>query len=380
MNHGQTSLLVIQPTPFCNIDCSYCYLPQRSLNKRLSFEHAETIFKKLFSFPTIRDCVTVVWHAGEPLVLPIEYYERMFKMVKCLAPPNLQIRHDIQTNGTLISRQWCDFIKKWDVNIGVSIDGPAELHNIYRKQRDGSGSFERAHQGMRLLQQAGIPFHLISVLTVESMQEPEKLLQFYSDNGVEYVCFNIEEQEGANNRSKLVESQTADALYRTFLARFVELAVAAERHFGIRELENAIGAIRALDCTRNGQAEPFRIVSVDCDGNISTFSPELLGLQHETYGSFCFGNLLEDSFDEIADRIEKSRLYADIEAGISRCAEACAYYKLCGGGSPSNKIYENGTAASTETTYCRAFQRSIDVTLDFIDRIPLSLVHSGNSR
>ncbi|WP_399499048.1 radical SAM protein, partial [Streptomyces sp. P17] len=76
MEYCQTSLLVLQPTPFCNIDCTYCYLPHRSSKKRLTFELAEIIFKKLLAFPTIGESVTIVWHAGEPMVLSVSYYER----------------------------------------------------------------------------------------------------------------------------------------------------------------------------------------------------------------------------------------------------------------------------------------------------------------
>lgn len=374
MDYCQTGLLVVQPTPFCNIDCSYCYLPHRSVKKQLSFESAEIVFKKLLSFPTVRDAITIVWHAGEPLVLPTTYYERMFELVKGVAPPDLQICHSLQTNGTLITEEWCAFIKKWDINIGVSIDGPRDLHDIYRKQRNGKGSFERAYQGLRTLQRAGVPFHVISVLTVESMQEPEKLLEFYVENGVEYVCFNIEEQEGANTRSRLVESMSPGACYRSFLERFNELAMERQQYIGIREVDSSLRAIQGHGKpVRNEQTEPFRIISVDCEGNVSTFSPELLGQQHERYGSFCFGNLLEHDFEEIAARVESSKLYADIKEGIRQCREACAYYGVCGGGAPSNKIYENGSAASTETVYCRAYMRGIDAVLDLMERIPQDL-------
>ncbi|MGH6712577.1 MAG: hypothetical protein ACREEK_26900, partial [Bradyrhizobium sp.] len=124
---------------------------------------------------------------------------------------------------------------------------------------------------------------------------------------------------------------------------------------------------------RNDQNEPFRIISIDCDGNLSTFSPELLGLEHKRYGSFCFGNLVNDNFEEIAARLYGSPLYADITSGVRQCADTCGYYGLCGGGAPSNKIFENGSAATTETAYCRTFMRSVDVVLDLIERLPPDL-------
>lgn len=206
------------------------------------------------------------------------------------------------------------------------------------------------------------------------MAEPEKMLNFYLENAIDHVCFNIEEQEGLNSKSKLVGSRSPDVRYREFLERFIHLSLQRNEPILIREVENSIRSIQAHGKgMRNQQAEPFAIVSVDCDGNLSTFSPELLGLEHEIYGSFCFGNLLQHDFDEIASCISASRLYADIQAGVRRCADTCAYYGLCGGGAPVNKIYENGSAATTETVYCRTLMRSVDIVLDLMERIPPDL-------
>src|SRR5215813_809863 len=155
----RTDLLVIQPTPFCNIDCSYCYLPHRTSKKRMTLELAEKVFGRLFEFPTISETVGVVWHAGEPMVLPVSYYEDMFSLVQRLAGSKIEVQHSFQTNGTLISDAWCDFIGKWRVNVGLSIDGPAEFHNLNRKYRNGAGSFEHAERGMRRLQERDIPFY-----------------------------------------------------------------------------------------------------------------------------------------------------------------------------------------------------------------------------
>lgn len=372
-DRAKTRLLVVQATPFCNIDCAYCYLPNRVKKTRLSFELAERIFGRLFCFPTIRDDVTVVWHAGEPLVLPPGYYEKMFRLIRRLAPSDLVIRHSFQTNGTLITDQWCRLIRDWDVNVGVSIDGPRDIHDLYRKRRDGSGSFDQAWRGLQLLQSQQIPFHVISVLTLESMACPDRMFEFYAESGITDICFNVEEQEGANTASRLMGSGAADVVFKAFLARFVDLAIQHRPDIFIREVEHRIGAISspARDDPVNQQNEPFSIVSVDCDGNVSTFSPELLGLQHEKYGSFTFGNLAQDDFDTIWRRVIQSPLYADIQAGVRSCQEGCSYFGICGGGAPANKIYENGSAASMETAYCRIhYKATTDLVLDLIDRLP----------
>jgi uncharacterized protein len=281
------------------------------------------------------------------------------------------VKHSFQTNGTLITNDWCDLISKWKVNLGLSIDGPAEFHDLFRKMRNGSGSFAAAARGLKLVQEHEIPFYVISVLTLASVRHPEKLFEFYDAAGINDVCFNIEEKEGINTSSDVVDSAEFIALYKKFLERFFELAVQREKKMVVREFENTLHSIQGYGRSlANQQADPFAIVSVDCDGNLSTFSPELLGMEHPGYASFNFGNLLTDDFETIARRVEESKLYADIRAGIERCSKECQYYKLCGGGPPANKIYENDSADSTETVYCRTQQVAVDIVLDLLERIP----------
>jgi uncharacterized protein len=369
--HWRTELLVIQPTPFCNIDCSYCYLPHRTSKQRMSLELAEQIFSRLLTFPTIQDTVGLVWHAGEPMVLPVAYYEDMFALVQRLAGPKLDVLHSIQTNGTLLTDDWCDLIGKWRVNLGLSIDGPKQFHDLNRKYRNGSGSFDHAARGLRRLKERGLPFYVISVLTLASLREPDKMFDFYVENGIDNICFNIEEKEGNHTTSDLVDSREFGELYRAFLGRFFDLAARRGQKMVIREFETPFRAIQHHGTPlSNQQAEPMSIVSVDVAGNLSTFSPELLGMEHAAYGSFTFGNVITDDFETIAKRIEDSKVYTDIRAGIERCSRECKYYKLCGGGPPANKIYENNTANSTETVYCRSYQIAVDAVLDVIETKP----------
>ena len=367
----KTALLVIQPTPFCNIDCAYCYLPHRSSKQRMSLEVAENIFERLFRFPTIRESVDLVWHAGEPLVLPISYYEEMFTLIQRLAGPHLKINHAFQTNATLITDDWCELIKKWDVNLGMSIDGPEEFHDLNRKYRNGSGSFAAAHRGLQIVKKNDLPFHLISVLTTASMRAPDKMFEFYERENVPYVCFNIEEKEGTHKTSDVIDGPRFDPSYRAFLARFFELIAQRGSPMMVREFEAALDFIQGYaKGIRSVENEPFMIISVDCEGSMSTFSPELLAVDHPNYGKFTFGNVIKDDFETISKNIDESKTYIDIRAGVKKCKQECQYFNMCGGGAPANKIFENHTADSTETGYCRAHQVGINLLLDLIERVP----------
>jgi len=102
----------------------------------------------------------------------------------------------------------------------------------------------------------------------------------------------------------------------------------------------------------NMEADPFGMINVDCFGNFSSFSPELLGQPTEKYGSFNFGSLLAGTLFDATQNASFQHVLADIEAGNKKCAETCQFYQYCGGSSPSNKYYENGTFDSTETRQC----------------------------
>ena len=102
-------LVVIQPTPFCNIDCRYCYLPDRSNKAVVSEETLGNFFSQIFASGWLRDGLSVVWHAGEPMVLPIDFYRRAFRLIDSMKPPDVALTHAFQTNGTLIDDAWCAF-------------------------------------------------------------------------------------------------------------------------------------------------------------------------------------------------------------------------------------------------------------------------------
>ncbi len=138
--HPTIETVVVQPTPFCNIQCSYCYLPQRNLKTVMGQSTIALLFAKIFASGWTSQGLTVIWHAGEPLVVPISFYQTAFAAIEAARPASLQLRHSFQTNGMLITPEWCELFKQWDVGVGVSIDGPKHLHDAHRVTRSGGGS------------------------------------------------------------------------------------------------------------------------------------------------------------------------------------------------------------------------------------------------
>ena len=364
-------LLVIQPTPFCNINCKYCYLPDRNLKAVVAQQTLVNLFSQVFASGWVQDCLSVVWHAGEPMVLPISFYCNAFEVIERLKPVNLSVRHSFQTNGTLIDQAWCEFFIREGVNVGISIDGPKHLHDRNRLTRSGRGTFDKTIAGIRLMRRNGVPFHVISVLSLASMAAPREMFDFYIEEGIEEVCFNVEESEGDHISQSFAELEVEAAYYR-FLSEFWRLSTAAPGELTfIREIDNAIQqVIRPQDAPFGNQlSEPFAVLSMDCAGNISTFSPELLGLKNPDYGDFLLGNINRDPLLELPHRPSFLRMLRDIRTGVEMCRQRCEYFSVCGGGEPVNKLAENGTFASTETAYCRLTRmRATDLVLNALER------------
>jgi uncharacterized protein len=365
-------LLVVQPTPFCNIDCRYCYLPDRNSKSVVARQTLHNLFSQVFASGWIGDYLSVVWHAGEPMVLPIDFYRDAFRMIDRLKPADVVVTHSFQTNGTLIDQAWCAFFADEPVGVGVSIDGPKHFHDRHRLTRAGRGTFDRTIAGIRLLRRHQVPFHVISVLSAASMAAPHEMFDFFVQEGIERVCFNVEESEGDHVSESFREAGIEAGYYR-FLSEFWRLSAAAPGKITfIREIEDAIQqVIRPADAPfRNRLVEPFSITSMDWAGNISTFSPELLGLKNSAYKDFILGNIDRDLLVDLPRRPNFTRMLADIEAGVELCRERCEYFSVCGGGEPVNKLAENGSFASSETTYCRLTKmRATDLVLDALERV-----------
>src|SRR5262249_29556844 len=244
--------------------------------------------------------ITVLWHAGEPLAAPISFYEQAFATVEELRPSSIMVKHSFQTNGTLVDKDWCKLFLKWDVGVGVSIDGPRELHDRNRKTRSGKGTFEATMAGIRCLHDNGVPFHALSVLSRDSLAMPDELLDFYIGAGIDHVCFNVEESEGTYV-SELFQSADLRDRYASFLRRFWHRARASGKIRFVREIDQALPKVFRPEGLSfpNIQTLPLAMLNVDSHGNVSSFSPELLGMKDARYGDFLLGNILRDSLADI---------------------------------------------------------------------------------
>ena len=369
MTDSSIQLLFLQPTPYCNIDCKYCYLPDRSTKDRMSGETLRKVFADLISSPRLGQRLDVLWGGGEPLVLPIEYYEEALAIIKGHSLPTMVIEHYIQTNGILLNDDWCEFFKTAGIKINVSIDGPQETHDANRLGRQGEPTFAETMAGIRCLQRHGIDFAVTSLLNAASLDKAREMHDFYSGEGFNKICFNIEEIEGSHRNSSL-QGPEQETRFRNFMREFRDLVTESKSALHIREFDQMLRAIVDPPASgiRNILIEPLAVLSVDWRGRFSTFSPEFLGQSHPRYGDFVIGDV-EAGLDAALGSERFRQLSAEVGEGVTNCRGSCEYFSLCGGGSPVTKLYENGSVASAETMSCRLRIKAVaDLALESVGR------------
>jgi uncharacterized protein len=315
---------------------------------------------------------SVVWHAGEPLAAGTKFYRDADAAIRKQLPADIQFKHCLQTNGTLINQEWCELFQELKINVGVSVDGPAVLNDKYRVDRRGKGSLAQIERGMRFLQEADISFHTISVVTKDAVTEPDAIFHYLYQWRPECIGFNVEEIEGVHASSSF-ESVT-EAEFGQFMMRMHELSFEVGEPNLVRELQHAhhavIGSLRKLPQISGMESHPLAIINVDVDGNFSSFSPELLGMKHESYGDFILGNFLQSGIEELKQSPKFQRMTQEIQAGVKACQASCDYFHFCGGGAPSNKLFENGSFHSAETLHCRMTKKVVtDIVMKRMETI-----------
>ncbi|MEU1683961.1 cyclophane-forming radical SAM peptide maturase AmcB [Micromonospora sp. NPDC005707] len=342
--------LVVQPTSFCNLDCTYCYLPDRRSLRLMSAAVARACAE---SIALQNSChpVTVVWHGGEPTATPIGLLRDLLAPFEELRHAGMA-RHEIQTNATLINQQWCELFTAYGFEVGVSIDGPGAL-NRNRLDRAGNPTDARTLRGMQALADAGLRYSVICVVTPETIDQADALVDFFTGlPGCESVGFNIEEQEGAD-RAPVSE----DAAYR-FWKRLIALRVGASP-LRIRDLDRLADYLAA---TRAGHVDhaPYEpIPTVSWDGQVVLLSPELLGVTEPRYGDFIAGNVIQQPITEMLAGAGDLGYVAEFMTALNDCADHCAFYDFCRGAQAGNRYFEHATFTARETTYCRTTRQAL---------------------
>ena len=187
--------LLAKPTgAACNLDCAYCFFLDKELlypnsKFRMPDEVLEAYIRQLIESHRT-DQVTISWQGGEPTIMGLDFYRKAIVLAEKYRRPGMTFLHTMQTNGTLLTDEWCEFFKENDFLIGLSIDGPRELHDIYRLDKGGKPTFDRVMRGLRLLQKHGVEYNLLTTINRVNADYPLEVYRFLRDEaGTDWMQF-----------------------------------------------------------------------------------------------------------------------------------------------------------------------------------------------
>jgi uncharacterized protein len=280
---------------YCNNHCGYCFyhgLDQTS-RKRMSFEVLELFIRQHVEL--VHGNLSFIWHGGEPLLAGLDFFWEVIRLQKLLVPQSRLVRNSIQTNGTLITDEWAKFFKENNFGVGVSLDGDAESHDLFRITHAGHGTFNNTVRGIKILQKHGVELSVIQTITQANACCAEKNFRFFTD-GIGLSSFGINPYLNLSKSNEYMKGQSLsnDVLTQT-LVRYIDLWLERDDEaLRVREIDSHLSGLykkRARNCSFNGSCHAFYTVNYDgcvypCDrlsGN----------------GEFCFGTLAEQTLREI---------------------------------------------------------------------------------
>jgi len=346
--------VVLQPTPLCNMRCTYCYLPDLSDGRRMDVQIPKLLADQIarYSTPT---CIELRWHAGEPLTTGRKHLAQLLEPFEALRRDG-RVRHSLQTNATLVNDDWCSFFKQYEVDVGVSIDGP-RWANSRRRTLSGAETFDRALRGIECLRGHHIGISVIAVVSLADVprivDQAADYLQFFVSIGAHAVGFNVEETEGRHR----VGGDCRDTLVRAFWEALFAAWVDADCQPIVRDFA---GILRFAEASLSGirTTSPVDLLpTVTCDGDVVVLSPELAGYRDPSYDDFKAGNLYEETLDEILGKAPSLRYVREFREGARWCSDHCPYFSFCRAGQASNRYFEHGHFVTALTEFCQHSRR-----------------------
>ena len=357
----KVSMLRLQATPKCNLNCTYCYIPPSVRRQRgsMSAEVLETTITRLLDEDLLEDELAISWHGAEPLAAGLPWYRDAFDRIGRILGDRVQVSHVFQSNGVAINDEWCDFFLEHRAQVGISIDGDFE-QNAARVTWTGLPAFELTMRGAKHLNRRGIKWTLLSVAGHETMRNPHKFIHFVRESGCAYLGFKVEETNVANE-SELQGHEEIDDLYARFVTTLWE-AFPRGGPLRVREFDDYR---RARQSSRRRVVPvtliPFRNLTVAANGDFTIFAGELLFRDDD---QFVFGNVLDGPLLDALVTERFRALSREIRAGVQRCADNCPFYSVCGSFYISQKHAEAGTFDAEETLACRLEIKTMFRALD----------------
>lgn len=187
--------VLVKPTgAICNLDCKYCFFLSKEMlypgsRFRMADDLLETYIKQLLESHRVPEAI-VAWQGGEPTLMGLDFFERSVEYVQRHRRPGQAVSYTVQTNGTRLDDEWCAFFQRNGFLVGLSIDGPREMHDAYRVDKGGQGTFDDVMRGLDRLQRHGVDVNILCAIHAANQDHPLEVYRFFRDTlGAEFIQF-----------------------------------------------------------------------------------------------------------------------------------------------------------------------------------------------
>ncbi len=327
----------------CNLDCSYCFfLKKESLYPGSDFRMTDAVMESYIRQTLAAHAgapgVTIAWQGGEPTLMGLDFFRRAMEVERRHARPGVEILNTIQTNGTLLDREWCAFLRENRFLVGISVDGPRELHDIHRRDRGGGPTFDRTVRAVRLMQEEQVEFNVLCTVNADNSRHPLEVYRFFRDElKAAYLQF-IAVVERANDtgfqegETVTERSVPAEEYGRFLIAIFDEWI---RRDVGRMFVQVFDGVLMSW---LRGYSSLCVFRPTCGDGVALEHNGDLYSCDHFVEPRHLLGNIGEDRLRELVDSEPQQRFGRDKSDLLPRHCRECRYLFTCHGECPKNRI------------------------------------------
>jgi uncharacterized protein len=383
----------------CNLDCTYCYylskaaLPDGPGAGRMSEEVLEEFIKKYIGAVGASE-VVFSWQGGEPTLLGLDFFRRVVELQKKYAKPGQKIENDLQTNGTLITEEWCAFLKENQFLVGLSIDGPRDLHDKYRITKNGEPTFEKVYKTAKLLQRFRVPFNTLTCVSCFNARRALDVYRFLRrEIGSTYMQFiPIVEYRGFEttapqkwNSDKLPRDGDPEARPGHPDSIVTEWSVDPEDwgYFLCKTfdewLKRDVGKVlvnhfETLVAQHMGLAPQLCVYGEFCGKGVAVeHDGSVFACDHYVYPEYRLGNLKDSPLGNMVfSRTQVKFGFAKNETLPQQCGK-CPYLTDCWGECPKNRIIRTAAGEPGLNYLCRGFKKFFQHALPEVERIAADL-------
>ncbi|HUW93423.1 MAG TPA: anaerobic sulfatase maturase [Bacteroidales bacterium] len=324
--------------PSCNLGCSYCYyLGNSSLYEsgtRFSMPgDLLEIYIRQHMEASTGEVITFSWHGGEPLLAGVEFYRKGVALQRKYNSAQKKIINGIQTNGTLIDREWCAFLAEENFMVGISLDGPERLHDLFRSAKDGSPTFRRVMQGYDQLVMSGIDPEILCVVNAENVNYPGEVYGFFRQLGARYMTFIPLVEKQSDSPSGVSSRSVPAKSFGTFLCTVFDEWVAHD--IGKVKVQIFEEALR----TAFDQEHTLCIFKPVCGGvPVVEHNGDFYSCDHFVRKEHLLGNIREKSLADLLDSERQKAFGENKLSTLPQYCMACGVRQMCNGECPKNRF------------------------------------------